>query len=225
LALLALWAALGPGFGLYDALYRVVPGFDLIRVPSRLTLLTLLALSILAGAGLERVLQRVAPPRRALMAAATLILLGAEYAAFPLDVPPYPLAMPAVDRWVAAEGRGPLAELPIADPRDAVASARLHSHYMLHSTLHWFPIVNGYSGMVPPRHEEMFRLLANFPDDASLTALEAVGVHEVVLHREFYRQEDWDRVTHAIDALGTRVALEHEAVDGRVYSLRWSRDR
>ena len=34
LALLSLWASLGPPFGLYTALYRLLPGFDLIRVPS-----------------------------------------------------------------------------------------------------------------------------------------------------------------------------------------------
>ena len=35
--------ASGPPFGLYAALYRLLPGFDLIRVPSRLAILTLLA--------------------------------------------------------------------------------------------------------------------------------------------------------------------------------------
>ena len=48
--MLSLWASLGPPFGLYTVLYKLLPGFDLIRVPSRLAILTLLAVAILAGA-------------------------------------------------------------------------------------------------------------------------------------------------------------------------------
>ena len=47
-------------------LYHALPGFDLIRVPSRLAILTELALAILAGAGAARLLDRLRPPLRAL---------------------------------------------------------------------------------------------------------------------------------------------------------------
>ena len=39
------------GYVLYTTLYRLVPGFDLIRVPSRLGVLTLLAVAVLAAVG------------------------------------------------------------------------------------------------------------------------------------------------------------------------------
>ena len=64
LGVLSLWASLGPPFGLYAALYRLLPGFDLIRVPSRLAILTLLAVAILAGAGAGRLVERVRPRAR-----------------------------------------------------------------------------------------------------------------------------------------------------------------
>ncbi|MGH9337674.1 MAG: hypothetical protein ACRD21_28315, partial [Vicinamibacteria bacterium] len=54
LAIFSFWASLGPGAGLYGAMYRLVPGFDFIRVPSRFFLLSVLALAVLAGIGAER---------------------------------------------------------------------------------------------------------------------------------------------------------------------------
>ena len=65
LAVLSLWACLGPGYVLYTTLYRLLPGFDLIRVPSRLFILTLLALAVLAAKGLDRLLAPLAQRRRA----------------------------------------------------------------------------------------------------------------------------------------------------------------
>jgi hypothetical protein len=110
-------------------------------------------------------------------------------------------------------------ELPVADPGDAARSARLHSHYMLHSTRHWQPMVNGYSGIVPPRHERLFRILTAFPDTASLQELERLGVGYAVLHRGFYSDADWARVVERAAAFPERLRLEAETTDGRLYAL------
>ena len=177
LAVLSLWACLGPGYVLYTTLYRLLPGFDLIRVPSRLFVLTLLALAVLAAKGLDRLLAPLAGRRRAAAGATVVVLLTAELAAFPLETRPYTLDLPAIDRELAARPRPfTVVELPVADPANATQSARLHSHYMLHSMAHWQPMVNGYSGIIPPRHERLFRILTAFPDTASLRELESLGV-------------------------------------------------
>ncbi|MGE5127058.1 MAG: hypothetical protein ACM3PV_12265 [Betaproteobacteria bacterium] len=220
LLVLSVWASLGPGFWLYTALYRLLPGFDLIRVPSRLGVLTLLAVAVLAAVGLERLLSPLAGRARFAAGVAVVGLLLAEYAAFPLAARPYEIEAPAVDRELAARPR-PFAavELPVADPANAVASARLNSRYMLHSMLHWQPIVNGYSGIVPPRHERLFRILTAFPDTASLAELEAIGVRYAVLHREFYSDAEWASVVARADGLAGRLRLEAETADGRLYSL------
>jgi hypothetical protein len=226
LAFSSLWAALGPRFGLYTVLYRLLPGFDLIRVPSRLTILTLLALAVLAGAGLERLLARLPSPSRLAVGGLALALLAAELAEAPLKAVPYPVEIPAVDRWLATQpGRFAVVELPVADPGDPVASARLHSHAMLHSMAHWQPLVNGYSGLTPPRHERLFRILTAFPDTASLGELEALGVRFVVLHPGSYPSGGWARVEPRLAAFGDRLRLEVAAEGGRVYSLSrtWSR--
>ncbi len=223
LAALALWASLGPPFGLYWALYQLLPGFDLIRVPSRLAILTELALAVLAGAGAARLLDRLQPGRRSWAAAALVLLLAAEFAT-PLKAPVYAIEVGEVDRWLASRPKPfVVAELPVAPATDAVASARYQSHYMLHSMLHWQPIVNGYSGFVPKHHEILFDQLTRFPDEGSVRALERLGVNYVVLHRADYGEERYARAVADAQALfPTRLVLEHDARDGRVYSVRFA---
>jgi hypothetical protein len=221
LLVLSVWTCLGPGYGLYTALYRLLPGFDLIRVPSRLGVLGLLALSVLAARGLDVALARARESRRLLLAVAALGLMVAEFAAFPLDARPYGLDLPAIDA-VLAQKPPPFSvvELPVADPTtNATQSARLNSHYMLHSMAHWQPMVNGYSGIIPPRHERLFRILTAFPETASLRELETLGVRYAVLHREFYTDAEWAGVLTRAEALGDRLHLEAETSDGRLYSL------
>jgi len=227
LAVLSLWASLGPPFGLYTALYRLLPGFDLIRVPSRLAILTLLAVAILAGAGAGRLVERLPARARRVAAPLLVLLLAAEFAQFPLGAPPYPIEVGEVDRWLAQRPKPFVAaELPVAPPTDAIASARYHSHYMLHSMLHWQPIVNGYSGFVPPRHEMLFDQLTRFPDEGSVRALEKLGVNYVVLHRGDYGEERFAKAVADAQALfPTRLVLEHETSDGRVYSVRFAQPK
>jgi len=226
LALLSLWACLGPGYVLYTTLYRLLPGFDLIRVPSRLFVLTLLALAVLAAKGLDRLIASLAGRRRAAAGVAVVVLLIAELAAFPLETRPYALDLPAIDRELAARPRPfTVVELPVADPANATQSARLHSHYMLHSMAHWQPMVNGYSGIVPPRHERLFRILTAFPDTASLRELEGLGVRYAVVHREFYTDAEWARLLERAAAFPDRLRLEAQTSDGRLYALAAARPR
>ncbi|HEY7924582.1 MAG TPA: hypothetical protein VII62_15450 [Vicinamibacteria bacterium] len=226
LAGLALWASLGPPFGLYALLYHALPGFDLIRVPSRLAILTELALAVLAGAGASRLVDRLRPPLRGWAGGALVLLLAAEFAT-PLNAPVYPIETGEVDRWLAAQAKPFVAaELPVAPPTDAVASARLQSHYMLHSMLHWQPIVNGYSGFVPPRHEMLFDQLTRFPDEGSVRALETLGVNYVVLHRADFGEERYAKAVADAQALfPTRLIVAHDAADGRVYSVRFAKPK
>jgi hypothetical protein len=222
LAVFSLWASLGPDFGLYSALYRLVPGFDFIRGPGRLTILTLLALAVLAGFGLERMVAGRRARIRPFLSVTVLILLVAELAAVPLPAEPYEIRIPAIDRWLAGQPAAPLVELPIADPRDALRASQLHSLYMLHGMAHWMKMVNGYSGLTPHRHDGLFRKLANFPDEASLDALDEIGVRYVIFHVDLYRPGEWDRVSRKIESFSERLKLlrtERQGGEGRAYLL------
>ena len=91
--------------------------------------------------------------------------------------------------------------------------------YMLESTSHWRPMINGYSGLVPDSYVRMARDVARFPDEGAMAALRAAGVTHVFVHDRAMR--DWtddqtaDAVRHAPD-------LRLLAVDGdlSLYELR-----
>jgi hypothetical protein len=220
LAVLSVWLTLGPELILYKVLYRLLPGFDLIRVPSRLGILTLLALGVLAAVGLDRLVRGLKAPRGAWVGVGAVTLLVGELAAVPVGARDYGIEIPAVDHALAERPR-PFAAIgfPVPDPTRATQSARVHSHFMLHSMEHWQPLVNGYSGIVPPRHQRLYMILTAFPDVASLRELEELGVGYAILHREFYSDEDWDRVVARAAEFPDRLHLEAETNDGRLYSL------
>jgi hypothetical protein len=217
LGLVSLWAVLGPRFGLYAVLYRVVPGFDLVRVPSRFATLTVLALAVLAAFGLERLSRRWPT-----LAPVALLLVLGEFWLAPLDAGPYRVEIPAIDRWLATQPAEPVVELPVADPRDDRRAASLNSTYMLHSTVHWHPLVNGYSGFTPASHDLLFRQLVNFPDERSLDALEEIGVRHVLVHSDLYPPDEWPAVEERLRNLPSRLRLVHREGNGFAFELRES---
>ncbi len=210
LAIVSLWASVGPRAGLYTALFRLVPGFDFIRVPSRLTVLTVLALAVLAGIGAERVRRWFFP---------VLLLLLVELAAFPLDARPYSIEASAMDLALAGMEPGPVAAFPIPDPRDTIAAARRHSLYMLQSTVHFLPLVNGYSGFTPERHDRLFRELASFPSERGLSELEELSVRYAVFHRSGYDEAEWNAFLARASGFSDRLALLQTFDEGRIYEL------
>ena len=219
LTLLCVWLAIGPPFGLWQFVYWL-PGFNLIREASRFTILGMLGLAILAGFGFERLTGVLVPARRALAAGVVGVLLVAEFAAFPFDLPEARLEMPAVDRWLDGQPKPfAIAEVPLPNPQHAGPFERRQTEYMLHSMAHWQKTVNGYSGFRPELHNELYRLLRSFPDEASVARLEQLGVRYVVVHTDLYEPGQWPDVESRLAAFGDRITLVHLEGPGRIYQL------
>jgi hypothetical protein len=53
---------------------------------------------------------------------------------------------------------------------------------MYYSTLHWKPIVNGYSGYEPWSHALIAQRIRFFPDRATIALLRDLGVTHILLH-------------------------------------------
>jgi hypothetical protein len=220
LAIVAVWLSIGPPLGLWPLVYWL-PGMNFIRVPSRFTVLAVLGLAILAGAGFERLSAQFAPRRRGALAVAAGALILAEFAAMPFAVIPYRVDQPLADRWLATRPAPfAVAEVPLPDPMNAGAFERRQTLYMQHSMAHWQKTVHGYSGWRAPLHERLYLEMRNFPDEASLRELTRLGVTYVVAHTELYPPGEWPQVEARINAFGSRIRLEHVAGTGRVYSLR-----
>jgi hypothetical protein len=140
--------------------------------------------------------------RYAMVLALALGLL-AEYHA-PFELSPYSSVAPPLYRYLARQPRGVVAEFPL--PR-ADALPGYDPEYAYMSTFHWFPIVNGYSGMYPRSYLVRLARLANFPDQRSLAQLRADDVRYVILHARGYLPADFEALHSRMATGGTFVEL------------------
>ena len=85
--------------------------------------------------------------------------------------------------------RGAVAEFPFYGERVAYP---LHAQYMVLSTSHWMPLVNGYSDYIPPDFREAAFVLDSFPSNDTFAVLEKHRVRYVGIHWDMYgpRAED-----------------------------------
>jgi hypothetical protein len=183
MAALAFWASLGPGAGLYSGLYRVIPVFTWLRAPSRFGLVVVFGLAVLAGLGLAVLLPR---NRRGTLAGLALAALAAAELTEPFPVATVQALSPAY-KVLSALPRGAVIEMPFFYPEVGLFQ---HTIYMLNSTSHWLPLVNGYSDYIPEDFREHVGTLKFFPSHDAFKLLQADGVRYAVLHMYGYNAEN-----------------------------------
>ena len=198
IGLLAWWASLGPSGGLYTLLFEVIPGFGMLRAPARLGIVVTLSLSVLAGVGVTWLTRG----RRGPWVTTLLILVAlVELAAVPYPHHDRP-QFPAATRMLARLPAGPVAEFPYFNDR---MSFPRHAYYMVGSTTHWRPLVNGYSDVIPQDFRAEVEELARFPSRGSFEILDRHQTRYVVLHRRLYADEDWTALVARLVAFAERL--------------------
>jgi hypothetical protein len=188
-ALLAFWASFGPAAHLYSVLYRALPVFMWLRAPARFGVLVAFGLSVLAGVALSTLLRGVAVSRARMVAIAAAAVAAAELVV-PLNLPRVP-TVETVYKMLALSPRGPVIEMPFYYPEVGLFQ---HAKYMLASTSHWMPLVNGYSDFIPPDFIEHVHTLAAFPSRDSFKLLERDQVRYAVFHLYGYNDENRNEV-------------------------------
>lgn len=213
------WMTIGPPWSIWRWIYWM-PGLNFIRVPSRFTMLGVLALAVLAAYGFER-LTRAWPQRRRLLAAAALSGgLVAEFAMMPVDARPFRLEIPAIDRWLDTQPKPfAIAEVPVSAMDDDARRGEVATMYMLHSLGHYQPTVLGYSGAEPDSYRPLYDQLIAFPSDESIRRLTDLGVTYVVVHLEYFTDEYRVEYLERIAQFRDRLTLVHEEGLGQVYRL------
>ncbi len=175
LAVFTFWVTLGPNAGLYTALYYTVPVFSFLRAPSRAGIVVTLCLVVLAAPALIALMRR-----RAINAAFAilLVLAVADLYRAPLRMRTAP-PLPEAYRALARLPRGPVIELPYW-----ATSIEFHRHaeYMLASTAHWQPMINGYSDHIPQDFRDAAPALATFPSPESFAVLQPLAARYAVFH-------------------------------------------
>jgi len=125
-----------------------------------------LVLALLSAIALRHLLAR-AGRWRALAAAVLAVAVAAELNVLPF---PWERAMPISQNYalLAKMPRAPVAEFPFYGERVAFP---LHAQYMLFSTAHWLPMVNGYSDVIPADFREGAPVLDSFPSREAFSVL------------------------------------------------------
>ncbi|HET7694521.1 MAG TPA: hypothetical protein VFK57_02345 [Vicinamibacterales bacterium] len=181
LGALAFWASFGPDAGLYRVLYHL-PAFSFLRAPSRLGLVVVLCLALFAAFALREIFARLPARGRGIAAAAALAAAVADLAIVPLIWYRAP-QLPAGYAVLAKSPRGPLAEFPFYGERIAFP---LHAQYMLFSTSHWMPMVNGYSDVIPNDFRQAAVVLDGFPSDDAFRVLARRRVRYIAVHWDMF---------------------------------------
>ncbi len=229
LTLLAAWLSLGPtpqSRGqilqlppLYALLYDYVPGFSGLRVPARYAMVAGVFLSILAGGGAAVLIRRAKSGAWMTAAIALLFLVEASFAPMPVNLswggrgiePPDHVEpasrAPAVYQHLAAMPDAKvIAEFPFGEPAWEL-------RYVYYSTVHWKPIVNGYSGAFPQGYLARVAVLQRLdqrPDEA-WRALKDAGTTHVVVHEGAFAPGEADVVKGWLE---NHFAVEIARFDG-----------
>jgi hypothetical protein len=90
-------------------------------------------------------------------------------------------------RMLATLPAGPVIELPFYYLESMFP---LHTRYMLASTTHWMPLVNGYSDYIPPDFVANVMTLAPFPTPPAMQLLAPNRVRYAVFHMYGYNAEN-----------------------------------
>ena len=212
LAVLACWASFGPSAGLYTVLYMIVPPFSWMRVPGRFGVVVTFALAVLAGLALARLL---AQTRRATIVATMIAAVAVGELVVDLRLRDVPALSPAY-RALAVLPRGPVIELPFYYPEVGLFQ---HAKYMLASTSHWMPLVNGYSDYIPADFRDHVMTLAPFPSRDSLNILEPDRVRYAMFHLNGYNASNRADVLARLRELAPYFRPLYEDETTRLYEI------
>jgi hypothetical protein len=200
--------SLGTATPVYGWLFTVFPPMQGLRAAARFGNLFLLAVAVLGGMGLARI-------RRRWLAIALVVLVNVESLRAPFTYQPFH-GIPGLYGMLANEpGPVVVAEQPFF-PRWAIFQ---NAPYVLASTAHWRPLMNGYSGYTPETYQRYADAFWYFPQEWAIQAMKDAGVTHVVVHPAAFHKDH----QAVLPAIQNRSDFELMAIgpdDIRLYRLK-----
>ena len=212
---LAFWISFGPAAGLYRVLFAAIPVFSLLRAPSRIGIVVVLALAVCFASGLAVVFARLTPRARTWAAAALALAMCAELFTAPIGVRDAPPVASAY-RHLATLPRSAVLELPFFYERSDYPR---HARYMSASGWHWQPLINGYSDHIPLEFRDLAPRMHGFPSMESFAELRQRRARYVVMHLNLYGRRDRERMLERLQAYGAYLTLLNDDGDIRLYEI------
>lgn len=159
--------------------FAALPAMGLLRAPARFALLVVFAQAVLVAGGAAWLRQQRRTAATVCLAVLAAVGLAESYV---VDFPggqPQREPIPLVYRRLASLPPGAVLSLPTY----RFAPDNFHeADYLLFSTVHWHPIVNGFGRHEPPAHMARMETLRHFPAPEAMAELRRIGVRYVVLH-------------------------------------------
>lgn len=187
----------------YTFLYDYVPAYRGLRAAARLGAFVLMFVAVLAAYGYAALAEARSVRVRAVIVGLLSLGLLAEYRV-EMEFSPYANTAPPIYRFLGRHPRGVVAEFPMPSA-DALPGYEPDYAYM--SSFHWFPLVNGYSGIYPQSYLDRLEQVRHFPDATSLRQLRLDGVRYVVVHVRGYLPADYLAVRAGMLRSGSFVEL------------------
>ena len=177
----------------YLLLYDWVPGFQSMRVTTRIGVLTTLALAVLAGFGAYYIWRglsgrwRPQVARWALPVVAIVLALlpVAESWSAPLDMQAVGTrsAVPPVYRWLAEQPHTTILEYPAVYYKPGDPNVEMQNLYQYYSVYHWDETINASTSIRPYAYSAFLLETTDcFPCPRSLDVMRMLDVTYVVVH-------------------------------------------
>ena len=207
----------------YRLLYDYVPPFRGFRAPARFAMLVALTMSVLAGLGLTRLLERRSPRARLAVVGIVAVLFVIE-ARPRLALTPVWTSPPSIYRALPVDRTVVMVDLPMPWLAQRYPIGQ-DLTYMYFSTFHWHRLVNGASGFYPDSSYELKEVMQEFPSAHSRALLRRYGVEYVVLHERFYSPAAYARLQSALARASDLPLVAAEAWEGTEVRLHRLLDR
>ena len=195
--------------GLAFELFRLLPGGALLRTPSRLGVLAVLGLGLLAAIAWSAAF--AGRRRHPLYCALAAVLILAE--AYPAGLRGHIRDMPAPPAsvgWLARAERGVVLELPWSEPADSAV-------YVYWSTGHWQPMINGFGSFDPPGNAHLGVVGHGWPSVYTARVFREHGIRYVVVHTQQLTERRRQRLLASEPPPGVRLAARLD--DTYIYEL------
>ena len=193
--------SLGVKTPFYAWLYAVFPPMQGLRAAARFGNLFLLAIAMLAGIGLAGLRQTHSGRRWILPAAlAVVVLVNVEALRAPFEYRRFDGISRIYNLLATEPGPVVLVETPFYPAHAAFQNAE----YVLNSTSHWRPLMNGYSGYTPASYRSVAWTFWYFPRDPVIKAMRDAGVTHFTVHPDRFG----DKAKETIELLARRPDVE-----------------
>lgn len=217
LAVVGVVLSLGPATDVYRWLYAWVTPLQGLRAAARFGYLYLVAVALLAAYGLAWIQQRLPPGRpRAAVAVVALGLVTAEAWSAPIHTVPFD-GVPGIYRQLAdASEPVVLVEMPFYPPEAFFQNGE----YVLNSTAHWRPLMNGYSGYMPDSYRARAPYFWYFPESRALDRLKVEGATHVMVHLERYPPHEVEAIQRVMNDQDVLRLIATDTRGHRLYKVR-----